>query len=139
MINLRVAKIMGKELTYKIWRGATAFFVAAGMAFSIVTQQPLAALVVLTTGFLILRMLRAKYREVTLVDERVVRIGEKAASTTFRVFLVSGALIVVSELMLKSISIELIPLEEAIQPLSYAVLVVMAIYWIFQVYYSRKM
>ncbi len=130
---------MDEELKYKIWQIVVAVFVAVGIGVTIESDQPWMAIIILATGLLLRWMLKARYRAVVLVDERTRRISEKAGSATFWVFLVAVALTMVATLILGSVGIGVTALKEAMEPLSYAALAIMAVYTILVKYYSRKM
>lgn len=130
---------MNEELKYKIWQIVTTVFIAVGIAVAMGSDQPRVAIVVLATGLLLRWMLKARYKAVILVDERTKRIGERAGSTTFWIFLVATALTMVAQLILDSVSIRIPQLKEMMEPLSYIALGIMAVYAVLVRYYSRKM
>jgi len=130
---------MNEELAYKIWRAVITLFVAGGMALAIENNQPWLGIIVLGTGFTMLSMLRNKYKSVVLVDERIKRITEKAASTTLWFFFVATATTAIIELTLETLGYEIIQLKVIMEPLSIITLGVIVVYTILVRYYSKKM
>jgi uncharacterized membrane protein len=130
---------MDETIAYKIRRAVVAIFVAAGMGLAVGSNQPLVAIAVVGIGMLMLWMLRARYKAVILVDERIKRIGEKAASTALWFFLVATAFTIMVELMLESVDIGMQQIKEIMEPLSFITIGIMAVYAVLVRYYSSKM
>ncbi len=130
---------LNKEITYKIWRAVTTLFVAFGFGFAIVQNQIVVALGILAAGFAILQVLRLRYKSVILSDERTKSINEKAALGTFVFFMVAGAVIIMSKVILDYVGVNIQPLAAFIEPLSYFILILMLVYSVLALYYSRKM
>jgi uncharacterized membrane protein len=122
-----------------LWRIIVTFFIAAGFAFAIVQEQILVGLAVLAAGFAILQVLRVRYKSVVLSDERTKRINEKAGLGTFSILMGSGAILIISELILSSAGIESPQLKTFVEPFSYLILGLMLIYTVLTLYYQRKM
>ncbi len=130
---------MKKELEYKVARIITTLFVAFGFALGIAQAQTIVSLAVLAAGLVILQVLRARYKSVILSDERTKRINEKAALSTFWFFMISGVLIILSQLILDFAGIEIQQLKAFTEPLSYLILGLMLVHSVLAAYYSRKM
>ncbi len=130
---------MNKELESKVTRAIATVFVAAGFAFAIVQEQIIVAIAVLAAGFAILQVLKARYKSVISSDERTKRINEKAAMNTLTLFMVSGAVLIITQLALDFAKIDLPQLKAFTEPLSYLIIVFMAVYSILAMYHSRKM
>lgn len=94
---------------------------------------------VFAAGFAILQVLRSRYKSVIVSDERTKSINEKAALSTFVFFMVGGAAIIMSQLILGYIGVTIQPLSAFAEPLSYLILALMLVYSVLTLYYSRKM
>jgi uncharacterized membrane protein len=128
-----------KQNEYKILRILTGFFVAFGVAFSIVQNQIILTLAFLVTAIAVNQLLKARYKSVVLADERTTRISEKAGLTTFWFFIFSGAGVIILQLVLSYVGVEYQPLKAFTEQISYVILALMAIYNVLFLYYSRKM
>lgn len=131
---------MNRRQAYNLSRALTAASIVGAIGIAtIFKQQLLIALVILANGLWILWMLRARYRALVLVDERIARIEEKAASAAYALFLVAGWTVILVEYVLEAVGIRIQPFETAVEPLSYALLGLMLAFGIVYSYYSRKM
>ncbi len=130
---------MKKELESKVTRALVTIFVAAGFSFAIVQEQIVVAIAVLVAGLAILQVLKARYKSVVLADERTKRINEKAAMNTLTFFMVSSAILIITQLTMNFAKIDIPQLRAFTEPLSYLIIVFMMVYSILTLYYSRKM
>ncbi len=130
---------MRQELAYKVSRVLLTFFIAVGFGIGVVQEQIIISLAFLAAGFVILQVLRARYKSVLLSDERTKRINEKAALGTFWAFTVSGALLILTELILDYVGLDIPEFRIFTQLLSYMILALMLVYSVLSFYYLKKM
>ena len=130
---------LDRELLYKISMALVAVLVAAAIGFAVFGNQPFIAIGVLAGGFAFLLVVRGRYRTVVLRDERTSRLGEKAASTTFWIFLLSAAAVIGAEFVLEDLGIGIQSLKSLDEPLGQILIGLMRTYSAVHSYYSRRM
>jgi uncharacterized membrane protein len=130
---------MDKTRVYRILSALGALLIAAAIGSAMAGGEPIVAVAVLSAGFLILFMLRERFRILVLKDERTSKIGEKAASTTFWLFIACGGLVIVAGLASRNLGYSVRWLEAGIEPLGTILFGLMLAYSAIHYYYSAKM
>ena len=130
---------MDRERSYKILSILLTILVGGVLGLALTQKAYLVALTVFFVGLVLHMVLRWFYRDVILVDERVVRIYDRASAQTLRVFLVSIGSVYVVVILLRSLGFTLNNLYLGLLPFVYTALVLMLLHTAFYTYYRRKM
>ena len=123
--------------TYETLMRVIAFGLAALIAFSIAQELPLFVPLVGIMIALIIAAQSRRYVKEVLSDERNRRIDEKATSSTYRIFTVATAAIVLIAMMLRSSLPDWVFV--AGQSLAYALIVLMLLHLAVTRYYEKKL
>jgi uncharacterized membrane protein len=130
---------MDRAAKYNLLRYAVVAYVGAGFGIAVSLQIPLVALLSLLTGLALLALLRSAYRDIILVDERVIRIQERAAAQTLRVFMVAVGFTYIGLMVLRVVGFEVSRLWNLLLPLTFIVGLLIAVNYGFYLYYRARM
>ncbi len=131
---------MNREKSFKIIKALIVIFVAVGMGFAIAIDNPIAAIIIFVIGIFLLFLMRNKFKGIIVKDERMQRISEKAYTSAFLIFAFCITIVNIVIIFLEPFDIEFInQIRPAIYQFSLAWFIIFALYWIFYLYYQRKM
>ena len=130
---------LSRERKYSLLRTAIGAMVGGGVGAAVALQLPLLALLAIVMGLVLSVVLRSSFRDITLVDERVIRIHEKAAAQTLRLFMLSVGSVYIALISLRAVGMNVQPLWDGLLPLVYVVLILMLLHYAAYLYYKRRM
>jgi uncharacterized membrane protein len=136
-----MSKSSKKERTYRYWKMSIAFLISAFTAFALAIDQPIAAVIVIAVGAVLIWMVRMRYREVerAMADERMNAISSRAANVAFRVFAIGALALMMAELVLEFMGLSIPGMQGFAYTLGYLVSALVFLHYLFYLYYSTRM
>ena len=114
-------------------------FVGAVFGLAVVHEAYFVAITVFATGLILHMVLREFHRDVIIVDERIVRIYDRASAQALRAPLTFIGFIYTGITLLRSLGFTLNNLYSGLKPFVYAALALILHHLGFYTYYKRKM
>jgi uncharacterized membrane protein len=130
---------MDRERKYSILRYIISAFIGGSFGVAIGLKIPIIALLALAIGYVLLSSLKIAYKDIILIDERVIKIRDRASAQTLRLFVVLVGFIFIGLMLLKAVGIEVAHLWNSLLPLAYITCLLIFINYVFYLYYKKKM
>jgi len=121
---------------FKLYGLVITIVVGFVIALSAIRGEPIAAIVAVVVGMMLLYVLKSRVKQV-IEDERVYRISEKASRRTIQVVGTTTALIGLTIIGLSRS--EYLELSEVGYSLAYSAAALLMVYMVFYGYYSKKL
>lgn len=129
-----------KEHSYTIIRLAISFLIAAVMGFAIITRNLIGAVIILFSGLFLFFLMKRRYKDVVIVDERTQQISDKAIAGAFWIYIVCIVLANIAVFLLGPLNLEIIGrIKPAVDHITYTFFFLIFLYEALRYYYKNKM
>jgi uncharacterized membrane protein len=133
-------KMSKKEHSYTIIRLAISFLIAAVMGFAIITRNLIGAVIILFSGLFLFFLMKRRYKDVVIVDERTQQISDKAIAGAFWIYIVCIVLANIAVFLLGPLNLEIIGrIKPAVDHITYTFFFLIFLYEALRYHYKNKM